>query len=633
MIRSIKSNAFFLLIFSLLSFLLLTISPSLKGILWVLFVCAAFIFSYKRYPKLYEQIRSFNPGNIALTIPFIAFFILRFVDRWTYSSTVSALASIVGLTPRHFLFAIGGIIGLFAVYVLMVPATCLGNLFIKIFTPTQNTLSSKNRFENYIIPVLLIFVFTFMFIWFDQIHPLIIYDGDDWTYISFFRTALPSTKQWNPARIFPETFMALPSTLAVHIIMPFTHDYVRSIATSYALAAAIFITVYIYLFTKFIKWLFHMDNTRSTVISLLFLLAHFSIFKNASSDNLYMFSAPNITCFFYYTISALLNGILVFYFAKNNINQQFRSENYLLNSLLILLIYLGIFSNLFPSIIFVVFIGVEMLMTSIKQLFEKKPIKTIIISNTASLLVVIAWLISAWFEAKGSRADALKDDYHLSDSINNLLGWRHTINKPTALLIIFSITIGLFIYFNKMEKKETDQKYISLLINLSFSFLLSLIYIILLTTQTGAKYLLQANAIYALPFFLLLMAVISAAYILKNADKSILILPFIMFVILYSTLSGTHVFKENISRSVSPEKAIAVDNYILEQVLDAASEGKEQVTIKVPWNSSREDNWPHPEWLGKRISKTLQTHGLIDYNIIIDIEVDPSLNDRFNLYY
>lgn len=58
-------------------------------------------------------------------------------------------------------------------------------------------------------------VFGFLFVWFTQIHPLVVYDADDWTYLAYVRSATPIWGDWNPAKVFPETvmpfFLRLPS--------------------------------------------------------------------------------------------------------------------------------------------------------------------------------------------------------------------------------------------------------------------------------------------------------------------------------------------------------------------------------------------------------------------------------------
>jgi hypothetical protein len=62
-------------------------------------------------------------------------------------------------------------------------------------------------------------VFVFMFVFFYNIHPLVILDADDWTYVSYSRMALPSARYWNPSRILPELLMSGCSNFAVFALL------------------------------------------------------------------------------------------------------------------------------------------------------------------------------------------------------------------------------------------------------------------------------------------------------------------------------------------------------------------------------------------------------------------------------
>lgn len=52
-------------------------------------------------------------------------------------------------------------------------------------------------------------IFAFLFVFFARVHPLMLFDTDDWQYISYSRHAVPIWGDWNPTRVFPETVMPL----------------------------------------------------------------------------------------------------------------------------------------------------------------------------------------------------------------------------------------------------------------------------------------------------------------------------------------------------------------------------------------------------------------------------------------
>ena len=71
--------------------------------------------------------------------------------------------------------------------------------------------------------------FVFLCVFFSVVHPLQVWDGDDWLYISWRRNAYPIWKAWNPSRILPETFMSMVAGVGVYAVYPFTKDYLQSI--------------------------------------------------------------------------------------------------------------------------------------------------------------------------------------------------------------------------------------------------------------------------------------------------------------------------------------------------------------------------------------------------------------------
>ena len=480
-----------------------------------------------------------------------------------------------------------------------------------------------------IIPLFCAFILCYCFLWFNKVHPLIVYDADDWTYISFLRDAVPMRKMWNPARIFPETFMAVPAALAVHFIFPVSHDYVGAICTAYALTAAVFISAYMWFFTVYLRDKLKLGN-RAVLISAFFFLFHFSIFKHSGSNNFYMFWAYDVTCFFYYTISSILNGILIFCLARRSMEEWLRRPS-VRAGILILSVYLALFSNLFSSVILVVYTGTDLLLRIVSKKHWLKNFFVSLRENVCSVIIILAWFVNLWFEAQGRRAESLVSTSTMRDCLREFRNWIYILNKPTVLFCVISVVVSLIIYLRKQSKSDTDKAFIRSLLTMIISCFLSGVYLVLLTFRTGSRYIPRADVVFSLPFFALVAACLCIAYIASNWKKSVLIIPLLFYVLTVNTFVGTHVFRENIAENLSPEKARAVDNCILEQVLSAAQQGLPETVVKVPLHSNSEDNWPHPAYLKERLPNTLRRHGLIDYNIKITIEVDPELNERFHL--
>ena len=217
----------------------------------------------------------------------------------------------------------------------------------------MNTKLNKTKILYFIFYIC---IFAFVFIWFNNVHQMIIFDGDDWTYSSYSRNLWPSTSMWNPARVFPEIFMRLPASVGVYLLYPVTGDYIGSISTGFAFTLAVFITAYMVMFGKFSRERFQLSGVKTVISTVLFLLFHFSVFKSASSDNYYMFWSQNPTCVFYYLVSSLLNCIVLLYVAGRGIVNIVKEQgHYLKKGILVVMVYLAIFSNMYPSIILAVY--------------------------------------------------------------------------------------------------------------------------------------------------------------------------------------------------------------------------------------------------------------------------------------
>ena len=131
--------------------------------------------------------------------------------------------------------------------------------------------------ERIAVPILLgAAVFLCMVLFYTKIHPLYIYDTDDWTYIAQTRIPLPGGSNWNPTRILPETLMPLTASLGAWLIMPFTHDYIGSMCTAFAIVIAMLEAVYFVGMYLVMKNVLNGKKTVAVLVTAGLFLLHFS---------------------------------------------------------------------------------------------------------------------------------------------------------------------------------------------------------------------------------------------------------------------------------------------------------------------------------------------------------------------
>ena len=163
-----------------------------------------------------------------------------------------------------------------------------------------------------------ILLFTFLYLFFTVEHPLYIYDSDDWTYISYSRHVWPNIDNWNPTRILPEILMPLAAQLGVSVFMPFTEDYIGSMAYAFATVFSGFIVFYIFSFGKLISNKFSLVGKINTCLMIVIFLLSFLPFMTGTEKNEYLFYTGSVTTVFYYTIPALLNGAIVLHMLSSD---------------------------------------------------------------------------------------------------------------------------------------------------------------------------------------------------------------------------------------------------------------------------------------------------------------------------
>lgn len=166
--------------------------------------------------------------------------------------------------------------------------------------------------------------FAFAFLFFTLIHPIYLFDTDDWGNMALSRPLYPSLQTYNPSKVLPEVLIPLISLVSVKLLYPFTNDYTFSSSTGLTLCYILFIFTYIFAIFKFIKYnLLSFTNSDdintpklSVFASFFLILIVFFHFSSIQSDQ-YLFYEVNATCIYHYTIPTILNiSLLLFLFAN-----------------------------------------------------------------------------------------------------------------------------------------------------------------------------------------------------------------------------------------------------------------------------------------------------------------------------
>ena len=479
-------------------------------------------------------------------------------------------------------------------------------------------------------------IFLVLFTFFSQMHPLVIFNTDDWQYISQARKAFPIWKDWNPTRVLPEILMPLCAMIGVGVIMPITNDYVGSITLVFNIVICLAIVIYIYSFIRFFITKFQLSLMRALPISFLFLVFHFLIFRNADENNLYMFYSENATNYFYYTIPSILNIIMLFYLELHpelldvRNNKQFGKKGIMLIG-----IYFCVFSNLFSAYILAIYAGVKMLFQLFGEVKEKRFVfGKYIINNLVYEIILMFWFVSHIFEVNGGRAKGARL-LSIWDSVGMVI--RYLVElcgkmNCSFVLTCFVIVIAAFLTWIVHKKKNDCEK-----INLNFFLgvllcsILSGIYLILLCAGSVMLYITRPDAILGMIFFAFMFICGALVYVINSFKKIYVVMPLLITILFFQVNTSYRVFKDSYYKDLDASTCIAIDNDIIEQIIQADKAGLEEMNLYLPSFAENVDNWPLALYANDRFTKTLHKHGLISRRIEVTIVLDEEKNREFHL--
>lgn len=475
-------------------------------------------------------------------------------------------------------------------------------------------------------------VFVFTYIFFTRIHKLVIFDADDWTYISEPRKFIPVWGAWNPIKLFPETLMSLCGSVATYLINPFINNYVKSITITTSFVVSSSVTLYIYTFLTLIKNKYKHSLNTTICISLLFYLFHFLLFIVEEADNQYLFWAHNVNCYYNYLIPNLLNFSLIFYLLSHEFDYSIKFPKNFKYGVLLLLIYITIFSNMYCNIILGVFAGTEIIIHFVK---EKKKIKIIDFIKKYFILFIILllWIISVIFESSGGRAASFSNGSFIKNLFQCLKNiWimiRYGMNRNILCLLIIVFVSFIIIIFKNKKKREDKSIYNKFIIYILIVF----IYFMLLSAKVKPEYVLRAEDMFPLYVFSLTFIFICLSYLIKKYPKITIVFP--IFICFYALQLNANLnsFREGNTSNINPNICEKISSDLLNQVKAADENGLHEVELHVPeFYSETNDNWPLATYLGERMSRTLYTHKIINKKIDINIVIDKEKNIEFQIY-
>ena len=487
-----------------------------------------------------------------------------------------------------------------------------------------------------------LFVFAFLYIWFTQIHPLILFDSDDWLYVAYVRRGIPLWGNWNPAKLFPETLMPMVCSAAVHLLYPLTGDYVGAIMVVSALLVSLFLTVYIWAFTRLIRDSFSLSTPVTLLLSALFFLLHFLALRSEESANQYLFYCWDVNCYYNYLIPGVLNAILVMLMANDRLFPALWSGS-VKKGFFLLAVYLAVFSNLASSGVLAAYAGSRVLLALVEKLRKKITWKELFRETALHLGILTLWLVSAVFELSGGRASGSIGGVGelLRAAANILEALSHpTVYSAKAFLLLGFLTAGSAAavwLLNRKKRKAADKEGWEKTSVFTFvSFLISgaalLVYMVLLMAVVEWTSVRRSEYLFVLFFYLLLLVLYVLCYVVKKCPDAVLALPVLLYVLLTCTNTTGQTFRDSNMDNYPAEICAQITNDLIDQFIQADAEGVEYLQLRVP-DFPKDLNWPLFEGENSfGIADSLYEHGVTRRRIEFTSVPDPALNEKYQLH-
>jgi len=476
-------------------------------------------------------------------------------------------------------------------------------------------------------------VFAAMSVFFIVLHPIPIMDEDDVIYTVLSRKAIPIPGAWNPSRMMPELLSSLCGNLAGLCAALHLGRFIDCQITVLGLMLGAFITGYVYSLKRLLEKRFRFGQFSAVCLGLLFLLLHFLIFRSGYSRNLYMFHTYDQCCIFFYTIPALLCCSLVMQFmAEPDKTPRLTGTRPLRESMLVLVLYLAVFSNLFGSAVLAAYAFFRAVREGVRGKKAGADGKGLLKSGAIWLSVVVFWLLAAVLEATGGRAGGgagIARASRLSLACGELMKLLGKTAPLFWLLVLAAASAGIVLLAAE-KNGESRKNGLSFLGGILAWCIPNALFLLLLSAVVNPKYAGRPEAMFTLLFSVMLLMVLCFAAAVRRWPKTALLLPILLLFVYSMTNTRFLTFADSNPLELDGHLAVAVENEIYEGIIAAAEAGETEITVAVPV-SGEDGNWPHDGNVGKPMAEFFLKYGLIDHEIIVHTQPDEAFNRAFNI--
>ena len=449
-----------------------------------------------------------------------------------------------------------------------------------------------------------------------------VFDCDDWMYLWNFRLPIPIWKGWEPTRVMPETLMPIAGWIAAKIIYPICGDYVYSVTIISAVIISLMIVAMCVCLQKLLVVRFHLTVRAADLCEILFLILFFLIFRNRGTSQC-MFTAADLCCIYFYTMSGIANAIIVLIFlCYDNTTEMFLAWNKLKKAIFLFGVYFALFSNLFHSAITAVYAGVQLLITLQDC---KKGVKQYIKKNIVYLAILVTWGVVLIFEANGGRADKVGIDMTLDLALafRQLIAITKALSIPFVfLLLLMVVTIAVYILKGLLCKKaDIIRTFVIIICNMG----LLTIFLLLLNAKCG--YMSRIDASWGIWFYVITIIIVAIAYVVRENSQILRLMPVFIPIFILITAYPDGKFIMSTREHTDYQTCIRLNQYVISKIVKADQENISEIIIRIPDHSDDLRSLAYNEELGEKVVDCLFAYDIITSKPKVITILDKNIND------
>lgn len=475
-------------------------------------------------------------------------------------------------------------------------------------------------------------LFLVLFVFFYRLCPIVPYVGDDWYFLGAMRQPIPYSGVFNPSKVFPEILQPICGYIGAYVIYPITHNYVDSISISASIIVSLFIVLLCYLFFNVLRKKLNFSFKKATLYELLFLIIFFVIFKRETPESYYGFWSINFTCYFNYLLPGIINACIVLYMMSfDDFNKSFFKLSIVSKGLFLTGLYFCIFSSIQLNIIVASYAILKLFTNAVKALTNKElRLKDKLIDflkNSWIYLVIIAtWIVAVAFDLSGQRGKMVSSSNWLNldnliMTIKNFYWLYGSFFKPLLVILVIGLII-LFIY--SIRKKET--KYLKKLNFFGYLCGINVLYLVVIYMKAGSGYASRVDGTWGVLFYLIIFIMYVIIACNKIYNKTGIVVPAMIILFTLVSINLNYPFKQSV---FDARTAKEIDNYIINQIVEADNKDENKATVRVPKYASAGSNWPLPYNMAWWLQNTLYSHGITRNRMTIEFFPDESLTEKF----